>query len=109
MLPGIWHVDKAEPSGGDFHSTIKVASNGSYTCQITSHSPSDGLRKSGLEGTFQVKDGVLIDTMTKNSNTNAVLPMISRYRILRADDRELVLESKTSYSTNEVIFRKEKQ
>jgi hypothetical protein len=61
-----------------------------------------------LEGTWQVKKGVLIDTNTKHSDTNATaLPIISRVRIIRADDEELVLEGDTASS--EVILRKQKQ
>jgi len=60
-----------------------------------------------MVGKFEVRDGVLIDTMTKNSSTNARLPMISRYRIIRSDRRELVIGVETDGRTNEVVFRKE--
>src|SRR5260221_7266894 len=110
-LPGTWVVSGVYPSGGDFKSTITVAPNGSYTCQIITHGTSNSVRMFELEGKLLVKDGVLIDTMTKHSNTNAThLPVTYRGRILRADKRELVvnygLDAGFQEATHETVMRK---
>jgi hypothetical protein len=59
---------------------------------------------------FQVQAGLLIDTMTNNSNTNAQLPLIWRARIVRIDDHEMVLRPEPTeewaYPTNQLRFRK---
>jgi len=49
-----------------------------------------GPKAADVEGTFHLKDGMLIDTVLKHSNANAVLPMITRSRVLRIDSREKV-------------------
>ena len=45
------------------------------------------------EGTFQIRDGYMINTMTKTSRTNAQhMPHVSHERIIRADSREMVID-----------------
>ena len=79
-------------------------------CQVVAHGESGVIRTADIEGKFQVRDGVLIDTMTKHSNTNAVLPRSTRARIVRINDREMVLNSESLGGqvspTNDVVFRK---
>lgn len=60
---------------------------------------------------MKIRGGFLIDTMTKHSNTNAVLPTIFTNRIVRMNDTEIVMRMDTnagSYmpSTTEIVFRK---
>jgi len=71
----------------DMRSTRVVQSDGSYHCEVRRFS--DG-RTVSLEGTLLVKDGGLIDTTTKNSQTDAGLPFVMHGRIIHMDDRELV-------------------
>jgi len=104
LPPGIWVVEGVYPSGGDFTSTITVAPDGAYRCQIVSHDSSNVARNFELEGTFRIQDGVLLDTNTKNSSTNARVPFISRSRILRMDERELVVNFEQD--TKETVFKK---
>jgi hypothetical protein len=106
MLPGTWVAEGAGPPGSDFKSTLKIAPNGGYTCQIIRHGPSNAVRTTEMEGTFQVKDGVLNDTMTTHSNTNAPVPVGSRMRIVRMDNREMVLTYQDFYQTNTTVFRR---
>jgi len=75
-------------------------SNGNYGAQ------SDGIRNVTEEGTWIVKDRILKETRTKSNRTDAVLPSIARYIIVRLDDRELVmrLEERPEIA---VVYRKE--
>jgi hypothetical protein len=108
-LPGTWTL---VADGKNPKSTIIVDPNGDYICEVIAQSSWDGVTRTyNLAGRWEVRDGILIDTMTKNSSTNARLPMISRSRIVRSDRRELVINVETNSSgdflTNEVVFRKE--
>jgi len=76
--------------------TFVVASNGDYAAQTVFTKaalkrPND-IRNLSTEGTWIIKDGVLIATCTKSNASNAplYLPMIDRLTIVRLDDRELV-------------------
>lgn len=110
MPPGTWVVEGTYPNGGSFKSTLRVAPSGDYQCQIVAFGSSNVARTFEMEGTFQIQNGVLIDTMTKYSNTNAQLPQISCARILRMNERELVVDYErvagVNYPTNETVFRK---
>lgn len=110
-LPGKWKRIGGDP-GITSEITWTVDSSGGYVCQIVSLRPEEAVpRTNHMAGKLEVRDGVLIDTMTENSNTNARLPMISRYRIVRSDRRELVFnweaDGRGGFQTNEVVFRKE--
>ena len=108
-LPGAWTFAADYENGHHSKITIKVDPNGDYVCQVVGAS-----RTSNLAGTFEVRDGVLIDTVTKISNTNLVTPRTYRARIVRSDGRELVLKYEannpgTISPTNELVLRKEER
>jgi hypothetical protein len=110
QLLGEWVLELQYPTGGKFKSTTEITQGGAYTCHIVAEGESNVLRTAELEGTFEIKNGVLIDTMTKHSNTNANLPSVSRGSIVRMNSQELVVrfeqQDGISYPTNNVIFRK---
>jgi hypothetical protein len=54
-----------------------------------------------LQGTWQVKDGFLVDTITNDSDKTVRLPYTKSERILRADERELVVDTPSK------VFRRE--
>ncbi len=85
-LPGTWVIDL----GVSTRSTIVVSADGNYKCQITGL-PSGELIK--LEGTMQVKDGFLIDTLTYSSRITLGKPSVGRDRIIRANEHEMVVET----------------
>jgi hypothetical protein len=82
--------------------SLTVHPDGSYVLQSTV-SPSGGVVTN--EGTFQVRDGFLIDTVTKTSQPNTEVPRVSRARIIRADDSEIVVNYEGA--RGETVFRKE--
>jgi hypothetical protein len=111
-LTGTWTLSGDNSVASHFKSTITVDPSGDYVCQVVLQSRWDGVtRTNDLAGRWEVRDGILIDTMTKHSSTNARLPMISRSRVVRSGRRELVINVETNGSgdflTNEVVFRKE--
>jgi hypothetical protein len=112
-LTGVWVSQVAIPSGGSMESTLTVASDGSYLCALSVHTLSNGVRKVELQGSFRVEEGYLIDTTTKNSQTNAPVPTTERARIIRIDDAEIILEYEqhpwVNYATNQIVYTKQRK
>jgi hypothetical protein len=113
-LSGRWTAAGDNSESSHFKSTVTVDPNGDYVCEVIFQSSWDGVtRTSNLAGRWEVRDGVLIDTITKHSQTNAILPMISSARIVRLDGRQLVLtygsSNQGAFPTNEIVFRKEQR
>ena len=110
-LLGTWVLEARYEGGSDMRSTVTIAPDGSYACTLDLPGRTNGPRTISMEGTFRVEDGFLIDTVTKHSQTNAKWPNTSRSRIVRIDDRELVLEYERlpefGYPTNETVYRKQ--
>jgi hypothetical protein len=109
-LSGTWVATGNYSSGTIFTSTITFDQNSNYVCRIVTQGASGTTRTSDIAGNFQIRGGMLIDTMTKHSNTNAVLPTSMPTRIARIDDREMVLKWESIEGehspTNDVVFRK---
>jgi len=93
-LPGTWSFEQNFANGNKYESEIIVASNRDFVCHITMHGQSNLVWHYELTGSIQIKAGYWIETVTRHSDTNAKLPMISSFKIIRADEHELVLESK---------------
>ena len=110
-LSGTWLFEAKYVQGGNLEQTITVAPDGSYTLTSTMPGRTNGPRTISMEGTFRVEGGVLVDTVTKNSQTNAPVPSTNRSRIIRVDNHELALDYEknawTVYPTNEAVFRKQ--
>jgi len=102
-LTGNWILEVVR-DGIHFKSFTTVASDGEYVSQLTDN----GIRTFELEGTWLIKDGILTDTITKHSNTNTHLPIVSRDLIIRLDDQELIVKAKERPEL-QVVFRKDKQ
>jgi hypothetical protein len=79
-LPGTWKMSIG---------SVTVQPGGSYVLQYT-ESPTSVVTN---EGNLQVRDGFLIDTVTRSSRTNARVPYVKRSRIIQADDRELTIDN----------------
>jgi hypothetical protein len=111
-LPGTWVLEARYESGSDIRSTTTVAPDGSYACTLDLPGRTNGPRTISMEGTFRVENGFLIDTITRDSQTNArAVPNTNRSRVVRIDDRELVLEYERlpgfGYPTNQPVYRKQ--
>lgn len=110
ILAGTWAATGRYRNGQEFKSTVIVDQRGNYVCELVTQRESGRVQTNTLEGTFQAEEGVLTDTVTKHSNTNAVLPMIARARIVRLDDAEMILKWDLAEGieapTSEVVFRR---
>jgi hypothetical protein len=86
-LTGTW----TRQFGNGFRITNVIAPDGSYQCQIV------GLTNGtidSLEGRLIAKNGVLIDTVTKDSDTNQQTPRIMQWQIVHIDSHGLALSGK---------------
>lgn len=106
QIVGTWVATCQFTIGPALTNTITIAPDGSYECRIVSGSG----RHYYAQGVFKVQQGLLVDTQTNNSTTNAPLPLTSRARIIRIDEREMQLRQQRidgwTYPTNEPIYRK---
>lgn len=104
---GTWAANWKSPAGSTFASTTTLNVNGNYSAQILVDG-AQGKRTVDEQGVVQVRDGVLIDTMTNYCKTNLASPIATRGRIVRFDARELVVnwEPNDGISTNDAVFRR---
>ena len=113
-LTGTWLFETNYSDGRKFESTTTIGSNGTYFCHINSLGRSNIFKEFDLEGTLQIQDGFLIDTMTKHSGqTNVNLHSVTREQIIRFSDHELVVKFEEYANQNpenwrEAVFRKAK-
>lgn len=90
-LAGIWRADDQIPRGIHVQSETIVEPDGSYILLLT-NTLSNGMRRVTLAGTFAVKNGMLIDTMTNDFTNPKYVPWrAGANRILRLDEHELIL------------------
>ncbi len=110
-LPGTWVFEARYANGSSNQSTVEVAQDASYVCTLFLPGRTNGPRIIRQEGTWRVKDGVLIDTITKDSQTNARKPNTNYARIVSIDDQKLVLDygkiPGVLQPTNQTVFRKQ--
>jgi hypothetical protein len=102
---GSWVLDRTRPDGLKIHSVTTIAPDGKYSTQTTAFTNSVLAFAVKSEGTFEIKEGYLIDTMTKHSEPTVPLPSVFRARIIRFDGRELV--ARDDANAADVVFRKE--
>jgi hypothetical protein len=107
-LAGTWTTEKTS-RGGTTTWTNVIANDGRYRCEVVARSGSNTVKTTLIEGTFRIENGMLIEIMTNTTATNvSQLPLISRSKILRMNDREMVLSSESDwgYPTNETVVTK---
>jgi hypothetical protein len=110
-LPGTWLFEARYASGSSNEWTVEVAQDASYVSTVVVPGRTNGPWSIHQEGTWRVKDGVLIDTITKDSQTNAPVPNTNYARIVSIDDQKLVLDyvkiPGVVPPTNQTVFRKQ--
>ena len=79
-------VLSSEESGS--RSIFTIALNGDFTSQLIF---SNGVHSIDIAGTLQVQDGYLIETVTNSTQRNVHLPLVSRAKIVHANDSEMVV------------------
>ena len=105
-LVGKWTLDETDSRGTGFRSSTVIDDNGHYRCQY-SVSTTNGVMEGFIEGVFKQTGELLVDTMTKHSNTNAPLPHSSKVRILSYDGQTLTL--RWDGMTNPVVLQREQR
>jgi hypothetical protein len=93
-IVGTWIVDSHSPSGSSMKGTVIILSDGSLVAKVTI------IRKNSeedfeYEGTWQVKDGFLIETVTRSHSRLAVKGHVTRDKIIRLDTHELAYQTET--------------
>jgi hypothetical protein len=92
--------DWAAKDEDGLHNVITIHSNNSFICSVT---PANNM---GLlyyfKGTLQVKNGILIETITNHSDTNVHLPFNSRINLVRLKSDNSVVG--INGTTNELVF-----
>src|SRR5208282_3883954 len=97
MLTGTWFMT----IDGASEYQIAIATDGSFVSHV---STSDGGASSQIEGTILVTNGMLVDTVTKTSDTNAHVPFVSYMKIYSMTDSELVFGK--DGVTNKMVLHK---
>jgi hypothetical protein len=89
-LPGAWHVVQPWMDKAGWKMTYTIAENGDFMREtLMSH---EGVHGVDMTGTWQIQDGYLIETITyMRVRRNAPLPQVTRWKIIHADDREMVV------------------
>ena len=100
-LVGTWRYRESFGSSVTIRSDLAftVTSNGGYASKVTLP------RTHTLTGTAEVKNGLLIISVTNLDNATVPSPLVDRQTIVRFDSEELVVRSKGS--TVEDVFRKD--
>ena len=97
-LIGDWGAHDSE----GLHDVRDIRSDGSFTVSVI---PANNW---GLlyhfEGTLQIKNGNLIETITNHSDTNVHVPFTLREQIVHINDNRFIV--RTNGTTNELIFWK---
>lgn len=112
-LAGVWsHEQKSRSGQVIVADTIEVNPDGTCASVATFPKRKLGPRSAEQSGTWRIEDGVLIFTITRDSVTNAQVPSVGRFKIVRLDDRELELEwpdeiNGISFPTDTVVYRKQ--
>ena len=112
-LPGTWVFEARYANGSSNQWTVEVAQDASYVSTCFLPERTNGPRSIQQEGTWRVKDGALIDIITKDSQTNAPTPNTNYARIVSIDDQKLVLDYVKIpgvvivHPTNQTVFRKQ--
>ena len=95
-LPGTWHVAQAASSHKGSQIIFVIAPDGGFTNDVIR---ADGTLAAEIGGTFQVQDRYLVGTVSKDSRKSRSLPYVQRAKIIRADDREIIIGSDCTAQT----------
>jgi len=96
-LTGVWIVDMRNSNGDSAKGTVDIASDGSFKTQVTvtRKTHAENIR---FEGRWEVKDGFLVETVTKSNGGRANAGDVTRDKIIRVDDEELVYQTEDGFT-----------
>ena len=86
---GTWTVGMQSAGGISIKGTVTIASDGGFVSSMTivGH---DSKQEVSYEGTWQVKGGALIETVTKSDSKMTPVGVVTRDRIISVDEYQLV-------------------
>ena len=92
-LVGSWRADVQLPEGTHVQSRTIVDTGGSYFMYLT-NTIAGRVRSDTLAGTLQIRDGLMIDTITNDFTEHTLLPRSGGVaRIIRFEEHELTVRS----------------
>ena len=86
---GTWIVDLQSHNGFSIKGTATIVSENKFISTVTV-TTGDRREEMGYEGRWDVKDGFLIETITKSDSRMAPVGMVTRDKVIRVNDQELV-------------------
>jgi len=86
-------------------STTTIATNGDYVRYDVGNSAHS--RTNRFEGTIEIKDGLMINTLKKSSVTNQPVPLVSTNVIIQLTDHELEFRAKNE--SRPILWERVKQ
>jgi hypothetical protein len=91
-IVGVWKVDEITPKWLTARGLDSFSKDGTFTSKGTL---SRGNLHVGLafSGTWQIGQGVLVQTITNSSNTNLHIGLVTRTTIVSVDDRHCVFRN----------------
>jgi hypothetical protein len=94
-LVGKWKVALTDPRGLSINGTDEKKADGIFTSTVTFAFPDPKLNRTiSVEGKWEIKNGVLIETITKSSDPQfPPVGMVSRDKIIKLDDKEFLYET----------------
>jgi hypothetical protein len=99
QVTGTWVVEV----GNNIRSVNLIRPDGSYAAKVTGFTNGSVVM---IEGTFRVKNGELIETVTKSSQTNEKVPFTVHGKIIRLNEHEIVAKWDTKPVSVVVVARK---
>jgi hypothetical protein len=95
LMTGTWFLDYP-----GFTSTIIISTNGDYAAYRTG----GRTHFTKLEGTQEIRGGLIIDTLKKSSIPNGPVPLVFTNILIRVDEYELVYRAQNS--SQQMVFWK---
>jgi hypothetical protein len=91
---GTWFVDLHSSNGVSIAGTVTIVSDSKFISKATM-TIGDKKQEVNYEGTWQAKDGFLIETITKSGAKFAPVGKVTRDKIINVDDQELVIQTES--------------
>jgi hypothetical protein len=103
-VAGTWIVDSQSPKGISIKGTVTILADKRFISRATV-TIGDQKQEIGYEGRWEVKDGFLIETITKSNTKMAPVGDTTRDKIIRVNNEELVYQTEQG----QTITRKRKR
>jgi hypothetical protein len=94
-IVGVWKVNETAPSGVKSSGSVSILKDGSVTCNAK-YVRGERELVMNYTGTWQVKNGFLIEIIQTTSNSNLLaVGFVTRNKVLSLDDQKFVFQMET--------------